>query len=360
MNNGTALVSCTFPRPWPPLEDIPFLILQTDAMTQCRIIAYPDGHLRFMMMRGDAQLGIYETQPILVVGDGYAVVAVTWDGPVLTVYINGQALHALEATTEVFVVNTSDRERVEQGTQLSLNTPAARIRCHNWMEWRKHRYGNTKGAAKKGRRLKTTAEQSVELQNAMGALSEITYFISVGKLHFLPNIAAQLRSLVYWKETGSTYNPLLLRLAGRLALPLPVFAYPVSVTGLNIGNDISLPTYAFMGYGATIQRTNPQQELMDIQAWLESPAQIERFEDLPLSATSEMKSSMTVNQIILESSTNFGIAHYDDDIPESLDRLRNIKATEIELLTMFLLSSASVVISLGNYVLAELRTKGKL
>jgi hypothetical protein len=359
MDKGRALVDCSFPKPWPPLEEIPFLAFQPDTVTSCQVTAYPDGHLRCILKQGEETVGSYDTLPIEVIGDGPAIVIMMWDGPSISMYINGQILKSLqEAEAETFAVDTRDRERIGRGV-FSFNNPEAKKRCKDWMDWRKQRYANPKQQAKKDRRLKSTAEQSKELQNAIVALSDLVGLVSTGKLHLLADIATRLRALVYWDDKPrSQYNPLLLRMAGRLALPLPVFAYPDSVTDLDIGDGGPQPVYHFKGYGATVQQTNPKQELMDIQEWLESPAQIERFGDLLLGTTDGAKRTMTVKEVVLESSTIFGTAHYDDDVLESLDRLRRIKATEVEMLAMFLISVASTVVGLGRFVLGELQKEG--
>ena len=70
--------------------------------------------------------------------------------------------------------------------------------------------------------------------------------------------------------------------------------------------------------------------------------------------------TLTVKEVVLESSTTFGAAHYDDDVLESLDRLRRVKATEVEMLAMFLMSVAATVLSLGRFLLEELQKEGLL
>jgi len=304
MEKGSAFFDCSFPMPWPPLEELPFLTFQLDTVTSCQVTAYPDGHLRWILKQDEETIGSYDTQPIKVTGDGFAVVTLIWDGPSISIYINGQILKSLqEADTETFVVDTKDRRRIGQGVH-SFKHPEAKVHCSKWMDWRERRYAEPRQQAKKHRRLKSAAEQGAELLSATVALSELVRLVSMGKLHLLPDIATRLRALVYWSDNPrSQYDPLLLRMAGRLSLPLPVFAYPDSLTDLDSDNGIPKPVYQFKGYGATVQQTNPNQELMDIQEWLACPAQIERFGDLVPDTTDSAKRSMTVKEVILQSST---------------------------------------------------------
>jgi hypothetical protein len=210
----------------------------------------------------------------------------------------------------------------------------------HWMDWR----------TQTGRRHFSAAEQTEHLQAELQTLHHDGQQVVAGHKAFVRKIAGSLRSLIYWqiRKDGSlnpSYNPLLLRLAARKNLPLPVFAMPddratrpeiVSQAEIHVINNFP-----------TVGKLFPGQSLMDLQAWMNMPISTERFAGLLSGAEKEL----AVKDIIGDVANTMGGAHYDEDVPEQLDRLRNFGAYNQGFVDQFLVMVADTILKLGVFVL---------
>ena len=145
----------------------------------------------------------------------------------------------------------------------SFDHPEATNACKNQMAWRKSLYSNPKTSAKQNRRMKTESEQIEELKNALDALTEVVLLVTQGKNYMIGHVATALRSLVYWK--GQNYSPLLIRLAGRFSLPLPIFAV---LDSEEIPAIVSEANLHFSSQNASIVKEFPAHILVDLQDWV--------------------------------------------------------------------------------------------
>jgi hypothetical protein len=350
MNEGTVYSLIRFPGAWPPVTETTLIAGQL-ADTAIRLIAHPDGHLSLL---GPCR---YSTQRINLSGTGFALITVVWKDAEVGVYINGEPLKSLQtAASEVFEITL--RERRGEGP-VSFEHPDAKANCKKWTDWRKARYANPKLQPKAQRRLKTDDEQIDELSETLKALEDLARAVQAGNLRFLEDVAGRLRSAVYWQEGSKNYNPILLRLAGRLGLPLPVFAFPDKIP-----DEPPIIRDAAFQYTSpihvTLQKTYPAQELMDLQQWLESEVQVQRFEEMHGSVAERVERSVTAKQLILDFSTTLGNSHYDDDVPLALDALQILQAGQVNALSKFIIDVALVVVSLGRWVLCKWAETQKL
>ena len=83
-----------------------------------------------------------------------------------------------------------------------------------------------------GRIPKTLQEQASDLLIAVNNLKVFELVRTQQRTHLVGYLAAELRSLVFWVQDDQRdggYNPLLLRMASKADLPLPVFAWKKSL-----------------------------------------------------------------------------------------------------------------------------------
>ena len=111
-----------------------------------------------------------------------------------------------------------------------------------------------------------------ELDNALQVLQELCEQVRSGKTYMINQVAGSLRALIIWQvsnKDGSlnkSYNPLLLRLASQLDLPLPVFTSPhdLDKPPENL-HDAHMQFYPSL---VSLIRTQSFQKVMDLQEYL--------------------------------------------------------------------------------------------
>lgn len=306
----------------------------------------------FRVTENDQEVANFISQRIRIVGGGLAMLDVRWSDDQLDMRINGITVKAFqEANDADLLVET--KEHVMQDPP-SLNHPEAAKLCKEWMGWRKNRYDNPKSSAKKNRRLKTIEEQVAELQNSIASLVDLVVLIQRGKYHLLGHLATELRALVYWN--GRNYSPLLLRVAGRFGLPLPIYMLKEKQTAPRILEDAQ---QRIRTNEPSILKTIPNQEIVDVQVWLTAPIQNALIEREHEGTSSVQGETTTAKDLILDAATVLGSAHYDEDLPDHLELLYRFTVFGTSGLANFLLHSATVIIELGRFVLIDATNKMK-
>lgn len=132
-------------------------------------------------------------------------------------------------------------------------------------------------------------------------------------------------------------NPLLLRVAGRLNRPLPVYA---------LSNAVPLPAISgvltHVKYNAPhIRRKSATEIIVDIQEWLSFPMHENAAESL----------KDTYSNFIARLAETMGGAHHDPSVSPALDALQKSTVANLSVVDAFLLETADTVIKLGEHLL---------
>lgn len=284
------------------------------------------------------------SQPIDVLGNGLAIVVAVWGTDKTRIQVNGRNLLDASSSTEVHAVETRD---LEADPVASWEQPSKDDACSVWTSWRATRFATSKQAPRQGRRLKSTEEQVDELKRAAQSATDLANLILQGHTHLLGHLATELRALLFWQ--GRQYDPLLLRLAARKNLSLPVFIVrdggPIPVTGglvAEIGRG--MPSH---------MRFLPTHTLADLQEWLISPAVTEPSSRTGGSVGDPLR-RMSVIAMIAGVADTLGAAHYDQDTPTALDILRSLRGPNGSEIIVALVEAARIVVPLCLRVANEL------
>src|SRR5207249_62168 len=177
-------------------------------------------------------------------------------------------------------------------------------------------------------------------------LVDLVSLIRQGKRHLIGHLAAELRALMYWYEKKKTYNPLLLRLAGKFDLPLPIFFLKEE----NVPEIVSKANLHVRRGHASILKTFPTQRLADLQEWLGSTVLDLRVIKNTGGVSQSEHKALIAKDVILEMSTTLGTAHYDEDVPLLLEMLYQTRGPVADELTILLVEAATVVVELCDFV----------
>ena len=164
--------------------------------------------------------------------------------------------------------------------------------------------------------------------------------------------------MVYWDfypngKLKPSYNPLLLRLAAKVELPLPVFSPP---DAWNTPNSIveRLPMRLMVSNSTpTIVMYRQGLELMDLQQWLTHRICTQYFNN----AVTAEGGKEDAKGVIAMIANTIGGAHYDEAVPKLVDGLLSIGSDGYTFLRDFLLSTAKTIVELGMYLLSIYNNK---
>ena len=340
MTEGTIFVVKSMPQIWPVM--IPAILLSTNVDTHnLELIALPSGHLNLKIQDSSNDFINYYTQRILINDQNYLtnkrdiILTIMWKLPEISIYVNDRRLLSLdESKGDKFIINFYDSE---SETLPSYAHSDAFQACEKWVSWRQNQFSSSQIIGNNKNRSKTIHEQINELQEATFLLNDFSNRIQNGDRKFLGSLAAELRALLYWNGR-KTYNPLLLRLAGKFSLSLPIYLIQIKTNF-----PILSPLVHLRIKEASIYKEYKTQSLADIQDWLDK--------DVLFTPNEILKTK----DIILNVSTKLGSAHYDEDIPESLDYLIGIKDTQFNQVESFLLKTALIVVDLNKYVISNIK-----
>ncbi|MCW3053278.1 MAG: hypothetical protein JWN14_2448 [Chthonomonadales bacterium] len=348
MKEGTIFLALVFPTPQPMFR-VKFFDGQIEG---CHVdmFMWPDGHLEVNISSHTEKDLHHETQPIRVLGTGRLRMFVLWQNFSVNVEIERIALLSFQSSQDTVVFETNDLG----GSNLSaIGHPDELRNCENWIRWRQTHLSLPK-AARANRRLKTDAEQMQELEDELASLKDDINAVRQGKRNRLSKIAASLRGLLYWEMRikrgqevmSTTYNPLLLRMAARMELPLPLFAISESAYGYAAILDTA--TLQIRANRPSLQHVDSRQELMDLQEWLNVPM---RGRTQPT-----VHNLITAKSLIHDVANTLGGAHFDEDVDTTLDMLRDLLPFESgDFLASFLTLTADVVVHLGDFVITRWR-----
>jgi hypothetical protein len=189
-----------------------------------------------------------------------------------------------------------------------------------------------------GRRLRELDEEVDFLKEAIAQLDDLLALATSGKFYHARGCASLLRALIV-RGRGNSFKPLLQRVAGRLDLPLDVYASPEAfrgapgevapVTGLN------LELRAAPAFGLS---------KLDLDVWLELEVQV--HETLRLS-----------NNDLLRTIADTAAAHYDPDADPMYDLLEGCKVfsggTAVPLTLGYPVRIAEAMVEIARGVIAR-------
>lgn len=279
-----------------------------------------------------------------------ALVQLLWGKETRSLSINGREI-ALASSESVppHVVTLSN---TTVPSVLSFSDPDVGVACKAWIDWRTRRYSGEK-AVKKKRRLKTLEQQFGELVSVVASLRDLSLLVGQGKHYLAGHLATELRALIYWKESKSNYSPLLIRIAGRLGLPLPIYffgdrEFPPA--------GMPEPAMAYTTNAASLIKTLPKQMVGDFQEWLSSLIFVVHVG--AEKADFDAIERISAKELILHIAAVHGAAHYDDDMPLSSEVVFGLYGPGRQQIIDFLLQCSNLVVNLGKFVLHEAQQKG--
>ncbi len=351
MKEGHVFFALGFEGDWPPHERN---VMATSPQGQSRVtlFALPNGAMEFVVEESNSIVIRHRTQPIRFEGSGMFVFDAGWKDARADIRLNGQLVPSIIEMARPLVVQLQKSE-IPEG--ISLDDPNAVSACQKWIEWRKDRYSKPKSFDIEYLRPKSFEEQASELQNAIAGLTHhVEEFIN-DKKFLIVDIATVLRALVYWEDgKASKYNPLLLRIAGRLdpALPLPVYAFaePVEETPDIVHEAESHIINSWI----SLRHEFPMQKLTDLQDVLDSAILIERIDSTSASAKGGKMRKLRGRDLIREFASTSATGHYHEHVRREFDRINTTNAFDLPLSYRFMLRIGSVVADLGKFVIHNL------
>jgi len=353
MSEGTAFAVIKFPFPWPvPIRQLLWSTKHESRSIQ--IHASPTGGLLLDVLDDGRPSVSFESQPIIVRGAGFALLSITWKETSTSLRLNGEeVLPSIMAGGRSHEVSTTDHIPALEPAFLHAD---ARALCEPWVAWRKTRYGVAKTVAKPNRRLKSEAEQFEELRMSNRCLTDLAGAVANGNAHLTGHLATELRALLYWRDSkASSYSPLLIRLAGRLNLPLPIYQIP---EGSPVPDIVLEASFRVRSGEPSLIKDIPSKELVDIQEWLRRVVIDVDFSEQLADGVAAHRLSLTGKEVILDMATTRGSAHYDEDVPKALEALYSMHGPERDQLTRFLLETANITRALNEYIIGSAEGRG--
>ncbi len=333
VNAGTVYIVLSFPH-WPPPQTA---VTQGAGNGQTfRFEVSPDGYAgAHVLDSARGEVARTPRFPILVKGKGAILVVVTWRPGECQLEINGRKMVDSDATSRVTIVSGS----VASPGSLSFNDPDVRNACASAIERRNARYRVRPVAP--GLRPVTLHEDLRQLEDALRALREYTAAVREGAAHHLPAMRGKLRELLVEKGGVRPYDPLLMRVAARLRLALPIYAIPDGDLP-----DLGVTPTSHFSFGVFgLIRELPSQVLIDFQDWLDQLV-FESRNEIPYTK------KYSRGELIAEAAESLGGAHYGSHVHSALTQLQSDTLGRAATLTRFLVGIAEVTIALGTYLLA--------
>lgn len=339
MKEGTIFLVVDIHSEWPVNQPSQLLSSIIEDST-VQVTALPIGSLLFEVLTPGEDTLYFTSQKIEFINATRMLLTFRWYDNVIEAWINEKALDSDRSMDTHKVLSKPYIADETLSFNSSDSAAAAAAACREWMAWRKDRYSHPKLNAKTGRRIKSIDEQIDELKKALEILAELTQQIRAGKKSYIISVLPILRSLLFWPDKSGPYNPLLIRVAGLLQLPLPIYALSTK-TNFEQPDTTPKPYFDIINDIPQLIKRSPNLSLMDFQEWLHSVALTNK--GVPY----------RVKDLIFDAANTMSTAHFDDDIPEAIDLLNINKSFNVDLLTIFMLSVSDTAVDLGNYLLSS-------
>ena len=286
----------------------------------------------------------------LPVGGAGWLLVVTWNPNDARAYIDTHSLDPyradgapMEIPSRIAAFTTNEPK--------SIDHPDAVLACDVWIRNRKAKFIAAPPIA--GRTPKDIDVQASELHVALNNLwSLATRIQNREDMKSIGHLFATLRSLLFWtKDTTRewSYSPLLLRMASKADLPLPVFGWKDS---LNQSPSVLQTASFYMSeLSPSMTQASPNQTLMDLQEWLKEEVVVIRSNP---GTGSRVEDRFPLLEVIGDAANTLGVAHYDEDSSNVVTMLSSWSACDIDLLARSLCQVALVTGELSEWVIRQL------
>jgi len=328
---------------WPPKQ--PYQVFQKpDDDGTATAIGCPDGRLVFEVYDPSNELISSFTTPRLeFTGGGRHFVAYAYLDNLRACYIDFENVPSDAEHDGILVF---DAPTGNLSSTPSIEDPNSIPNCQLWIQNRQAKFlKRPKPRTQHYRRPKSKQEQLDDLYGACGNLRVLVDQVREGRMFLTGQLAVVLRALLYWEKDTSgdhTYNPLLLRLASKKNLPLPVWAQPP----FKQTPTLQQASYFSTGSMAHPKQRDPLEQLVDLQDWLLYPVVFINRGGASV--------GISARDLIAETANAIGSAHYDEDVSEYIDTLQALQSNHRHFLSDFMCQTADTTIELSLWVLDEL------
>jgi hypothetical protein len=341
---GTMFMTIRFPFPWPVPD--PVKILSNPCGDACvSLTALTDGRLSFRAIdEAQNEVGSFLSPPLSFSDRGFVILGVRWGPAGCQLSVNFNELQPDGPGVPTVSISVFGQEN--SAAPDAFTHPTAGALCKKWIDNRKAKFATPKPIGSTHRIRKSIEDETKDLKGSVVRLRDITQQVLNGKSYLLGTLAAEIRALVHWKKDAARElaSPLLLRMASKGDMPLPVFF----IKHRPLPPMDSSPAIHFEPEVPRRFPIFPTDELQDLQDWLESPV---------LTIGPSPARTESALRIISELANTAGGAHYDEDSSEHVELLRTILAFHMDALMRFVCETALLVASQAEWVLSQLRAK---
>ena len=327
--------------PWPPPRRIVIArVPVANATGNVDLVGHSDGHIE-LQVREAGILSAWHLARITRSNDPRrCIISITKrEDEVPHLYLNGgEPLKLLSASgaEEVDIAVRDDDEAVDR----SYETSTAGEICAERMALRRERMAEIEARkVRPGRRRKTPKDELSDLEAAIARLSIDLDGARHGVESSVRGVAGGIRALTYWPNDKPTWNPLLLRLATRLELPLPVYVEPPGVSP----GGLPSPDQHVQNLLVSCRRLVSTFVLVDLEEFLDRTLE-----------TLDTGARVTVGEAVAYVGSAER-AHYDPDVAEYADRLRALEYLEVGALSRMTVGLGGAVLELARWIAMRFR-----
>jgi len=330
--------------PWPPPRRVVIAKVPVSAGAGgVELVGHVDGHVEVVVRDAGAPSGLHLSRITRSEEARWCIICITQaaNEPV-RLYINGG--EPLKLLSEMGEKEVPVPEGGTPPMDRSYDDPTAAEECASRMASRQSRMALVEGrAVRPGRRLKTAEEELADLEAEIAGLDHDLERARQGLSVAIGGVAGHIRALTYWPNDRGTWNPLLLRMAARLDLPLPVYVEPA---GELAEAGVPQPDQHVRNLQLSCQRLRPTFGIVDLEEYLDRT--------LETVTTEQGETHVGVGQAVAHVGSA-GHAHYDRDVEEYVDRLRALKYLDIAALDRLIVKVGETVLELARWVAMRLR-----
>lgn len=225
----------------------------------------------------------------------------------------------------------------------SFQSPNAVAECQPWIDNRRLKFAATK-QVRPDRQSKSIDEEAQDLRNSILRINHFLRGIREGNQFLLGTLAGELRATVYWPKgrddkPDAQYNPILLRMASKASLPLPVYCVPDVPFPPAVPIDVRIKMDT-----PRIESVFPSERIYDIQSILVRTVVY----------ITQPPKEISGRDLIKELAHTMGAAHYDAENSDFIEVMHKMISGDADQVTHYLCDLGSAVAELSEWVLSEL------
>ncbi|MGR4927273.1 hypothetical protein ACIPUD_10750 [Bradyrhizobium sp. CAR08] len=319
-------------RGWPVAERLGMGHFSDLTGWQLTIFAEPDSTIRFELYHATGATLNFSTVQLEFVGAPQFTIGLSWGVDNHLCVINGVLVAHSDQSLPPAV--TLPMPGTRPPLDFSQSNAGARL---------KRREDAAKLSPRSGHRLRTLEEELAFLKSCRQQLAGDIDAITAGAVHRIHGCAATLRATI--ALGGRNFRPLLQRIAGRLDLPLPIYA-PVREEP-PLDPSFPQPTESYRLQVSHERRAGDAE--LDLDVWLEQ---------LGFSVGGKAHNQNELVRLIADSTAS----HFDPDSDPALDRLESTmvfaEQVSVPMVRAYTLVLTSTIVGLADYVLSEAASAG--